>query len=117
MFNWSGYLRLAEELATREQDEAAQRSAVSRAYYAVFGKARDRLRTEGFEVPRRATHRFVWSTFRRSRELHWWRIGVDGDRLKEYREKADYENSLPGLRKITRHSIEIAAGVLRFLEQ
>jgi uncharacterized protein (UPF0332 family) len=38
-FDWNEYLRLAQSLAEDEGD-AARRSAVSRAYYAAFNRAR-----------------------------------------------------------------------------
>ncbi len=42
-FDWFEYLTLAEELALRMKEEAAVRSAISRAYYAGFNLARIRL--------------------------------------------------------------------------
>ena len=44
-FDWTEYLTLAQELVQREE-EACLRSAISRAYYAAFGKARERLEQE-----------------------------------------------------------------------
>ena len=47
-FDWSEYLNLAQELAGRptslSNEEARLRSAISRAYYAAFCKARNHLR-------------------------------------------------------------------------
>ena len=48
-FEWSKYLELAEELVQLD-DEAALRSAVSRAYYAVYGKARGHLQNKGITI-------------------------------------------------------------------
>ena len=117
MFDWADYLALASELAKRSEDEAAMRSAVSRAYYAVFGRARERLRAEGLAAPRRATHRFVWDAYQQAREPHRRQVGAAGDRLRKYREGADYEGLLPGLPLITRRSIEIARELLSLLER
>ncbi|MFL5800989.1 MAG: hypothetical protein ACJ8CR_04530 [Roseiflexaceae bacterium] len=48
-FQWSRYLDLARELAgklvTVEGQEAKLRSSISRAYYAVFHKAKEHLLT------------------------------------------------------------------------
>jgi hypothetical protein len=51
MFDWSRYLDLADELARRVSDEAAERSAISRAYYAAFGMSRRHLVQSGIVVP------------------------------------------------------------------
>ena len=61
-FDWEDYLSLAKELASRA-DEAALRSAASRAYYAVFCKARNNLRREGATIPRFSPHDLVWDTY------------------------------------------------------
>ncbi len=49
-FNWDDYLFLAQELATHPSNfpnqEARLRSAISRAYYSAFCKARDFLRDD-----------------------------------------------------------------------
>lgn len=47
-FDWSEYVDIAQELAIQAKSnsphqEAKQRASMSRAYYAVFGKARDHL--------------------------------------------------------------------------
>lgn len=42
-FDWTKFLALAEILSQRPDDEAAARSAVSRAYYAAFHVARDEI--------------------------------------------------------------------------
>jgi len=55
-FDWSEYLKLAQELAGQTvspaNEEAKLRSSVSRAYYAAFCKARNYLRDiEGCSIP------------------------------------------------------------------
>jgi hypothetical protein len=49
MFDWTSYFVLARELAKRPE-EASRRTAVSRAYYAIFNKARLLLEGEGTVV-------------------------------------------------------------------
>ena len=46
MFDWHGFLTLADDLAARAGDETAARTAISRAYYAAFhaGRAHRQLR-------------------------------------------------------------------------
>ena len=46
-FDWTGFLTLAERLATDTGDEAAQRTAISRAYYAAYHAAASFVRAQG----------------------------------------------------------------------
>ena len=67
MFAWSEYLTLAQHLAQQE-DEASQRTAISRAYYAAFHVARRHVAHAHPEVmlPRHgAVHDVVWTTLER----------------------------------------------------
>jgi len=43
-FDWAEYRRLANELKTRTDDEAALRSAISRLYYSAFHPAKTHLK-------------------------------------------------------------------------
>jgi len=115
MFDWVEYLELAGELAERRESEAALRSAVSRAYYAVFCKARQTLRDQGFIVPRRGAHQFVWEKYQNHRERSHRRIGLHGERLKNYREDADYEETATELVRTVEDSLERAREVIHFL--
>jgi hypothetical protein len=51
MFDWSTLFVLAEDLATRTADEAAARTAISRAYYACvrLGTERPNAVTDGYD--------------------------------------------------------------------
>jgi uncharacterized protein (UPF0332 family) len=71
-FDWSYYLEVAQELtdqakeAPPELQEAKYRAAISRAYYAAFGSARDHLRyTERKKEPAYTPniHEYVIQTF------------------------------------------------------
>ncbi len=68
-FDWRDYLLLAEDLATRQGDEAAARSAISRAYYAALGRAAEVLRGEGRTISFMQTHSDVWRALRRGPDL------------------------------------------------
>ena len=92
VFDWSAYLNLAEELAGRLEEEAAWRSAISRAYYAVFHSARDYLDRKGPAVARSgSTHMEV-----RNRML-WTerRLGEGLRQLHGLRKHADYDDRYP----------------------
>jgi len=81
----------------RRNDEAAHRSAISRAYYAVFGTAEETLtanRIKPKKTRRRKklnSHEAVWYTYRSDSRRSWQKIGTDGDRLKRERVQADYK--------------------------
>jgi uncharacterized protein (UPF0332 family) len=97
-FDWTKYLILAKELSERANDEASLRSAISRAYYAAFCTARNRLLQEGEEIPRTGeAHNLVWEKYRESAHRGRKKIGVIGDRLRRSRNIADYEDEFPNL--------------------
>ncbi len=100
MFDWDTYLDLAEKLAG-EPDEASQRSAVSRAYYAAFCSARNKLEDENKFKPtgRGKDHEKVWNLFQTSTDKDRRRIGCFGNGLRIRRGKVDYENEVPDLAK------------------
>lgn len=90
-FDWSEYLKLAQELAQRDE-EACLRSSLSRAYYYVFNLALTRAERNGFvSVPGESTHVQLWRLFSQSPEPECIYLGQIAIRLKEKREKADYK--------------------------
>jgi uncharacterized protein (UPF0332 family) len=99
-FDWHEYLDLARELQRSKQmscaDEARLRSAVSRAYYAAYHAARNRLEREGHKsissLP--DCHRYVWKQFKLSIDQQRREIGTKGQRLKQERRNADYESDV-----------------------
>jgi uncharacterized protein (UPF0332 family) len=89
VFDWGDFLVLAEILARDPTNEAAQRSAISRAYYATFHAGRDYLVRSGIPLNRgRNTHWQVQYELRKTSE----RLGFDVERLHEWRKSADYDN-------------------------
>jgi uncharacterized protein (UPF0332 family) len=88
VFDWLEYLELAEELASRPNDEAASRTAISRAYYATFHTGREYLMRTGIFLDRsRNAHRQVQDALRtQSAE-----IGQDLEQLHFWRKRADYD--------------------------
>ena len=89
-FNWSDYLTLAEELGTRA-DEASLRSALSRAYYYVYHLALKRAEANNFKIiPGEGTHTQLWRLFNTSPEPACQKLAQIAGRLKEKRERADY---------------------------
>ncbi len=118
MFDWSDFLRIANELAASTTDEAAQRTAIGRAYYAAYGRAAEHLLARGLLAGQAITHRNVWSAFRDSPDPNHWDIWRYGIRLKEQREKADYRRTFAGsLTQATQVSIQRATAVLTLLDR
>ena len=112
-FDWVDYLTLAQELGQRP-DAAALRSTISRAYYAAYCKARQQLRESGLNVPSNS-HKWLWDHYRNSQDPSWRSIGVNGDRLRRSRNRADYDDSFPGLASAVVSSITRAGQVLQTL--
>ena len=96
-FDWSQFLRVAEDLAgqgtTPPSQEAKLRSSVSRSYYAAFCTARNHLRdTDGLMIPLDDAHKFVREEFKNSADTSRKQIGADLDRLRIDRNKTDYSD-------------------------
>jgi uncharacterized protein (UPF0332 family) len=93
IFDWSHYLRLARELAARNE-EACLRSSISRAYYYIFNIALQRAEMNDFVLrPGESTHLQLWRLFTLSPEPECVRLGQMAQRLKERRERADYRST------------------------
>jgi uncharacterized protein (UPF0332 family) len=85
-FDWLSYLAVADHLRL-QQGEGFYRSAISRAYYGVFGHIRDTLFSRGG-----TSHGQVINALRSQPETA--QLGRDLDRLCDERNDADYETSL-----------------------
>jgi hypothetical protein len=91
-FDWRRFFDLAERLAQDVDDEAALRSAISRAYYALFALARRRLIDDGCWSAGRDPHWRVWTTYRTGGTARCRDIGDRGFNLLDRRKRADYED-------------------------
>lgn len=110
-FDWAEYLKLAEELANRHGDEAAQRAAISRAYYAAYCSARNKL--EDWQLLKRnqrskTSHQDVWGIFEDDSRPGWEQVGQEGHNMKEDRRKADYEDQIRDLDRFTKKAMRRA---------
>lgn len=101
-FDWQKYLLLAEKIKNQMEvqqenslTEALKRTAVSRAYYAMFHFAQDFAQLKGYVPTRTDAHN----------DLRLWYMGQRGDfrhqqirpilaRMHKYRKECDYEKSL-----------------------
>jgi hypothetical protein len=92
-FDWTNYLRLAEDLAARG-DDAALRSAISRAYYFIFNVAYGRaVNNLGPKPDNKAFHAWCWDSYRNCADQTCQKLGIEGDRLKWKRVRVDYNNT------------------------
>lgn len=82
-FDGRDFLSVAQALA-EQADEASLRTAISRAYYAAFLVARDRI------LPSARTQGEVWRTLRTSSDTEHHRMAEEAGRLQGKRELADY---------------------------
>ena len=88
--------------------EARFRASISRAYYALFGQARNYLRRHDHvrEIridsngQRINIHRFVREQFINRADQDYQEIGEALDRLSEYRNIADYDLNYPVLNNL-----------------
>jgi uncharacterized protein (UPF0332 family) len=90
VFDWHGFLALAAELAVRAGDEAAARTAISRAYYAAFHAGRAYL--DRVDIPAELGGR-AHRQLRQVLELRDPAISETLARLHDWRKEADYDDS------------------------
>jgi uncharacterized protein (UPF0332 family) len=115
-FDWGLYLNTARSLAANTNDEAALRSAVSRAYYAAFGLASLRAVAENKHVPSTGeAHAVVWKHFESASDRFRKKIGADGKRLRWRRRQADYDASAKISSAEVSDSLNTADSIIRFL--
>lgn len=116
-FDWGAYLELAGELADRK-DEAAHRSAISRAYYGALGKARELLEGEGESfASTNNIHSVVWQAFTNSNDDRRYYIGIDGRWLRLNRNAADYEATIVDAQGRAQQAVRKARTVLDAIER
>ena len=127
-FDWSEYLKLAQELAAMSGDAANQeaklRSAISRAYYSVFCLARNYLRDveknprlsrkNNFDVNE---HQYVAEefTYHPSKSQKMKDIGRDLARLRKIRNKADYADIIFSLQGESNNAFNLAQSLMTAL--
>ncbi len=113
-FDWSMYFHLAQELERQATSslyqDAMLRSAISRAYYAAFIKARNHLRDrENLSLPLDGSaHRHVAGVFKRSPTKERRKIGVILERMRLDRRKADYNDVVLDLNNTVRENLKRA---------
>lgn len=134
-FDWCEYFRLAQELANvnaassdelasnskQQTSEAKLRSCVSRAYYSAFCISRNYLR-DVLHDPRLSKartgdvneHQYVADEFiyNNAKNKKLIQIGNDLRRLREYRNKSDYDDKIFNLEKEVKFALKLAGSII-----
>jgi uncharacterized protein (UPF0332 family) len=108
-FDWKDYVYLAEDLLKRPE-ESCLRSAISRAYYGVFGIARN---MKGYkEFARSNIHWKVINGYKNSAVKNERNIGRILDKLRRSRNDADYNEEKTVSKSLTERAVYSARDVL-----
>ena len=124
-FDWSEYFKLAFALDTQarsEQNPQAQeakwRSAISRAYYAVWCKARNNLRDEqSADASCLQNHGCVVQKYQESQDIARRQVGITLSRMMDNRRRADYQDMVPRLADMSNAQILLAQDALPELDR
>jgi hypothetical protein len=116
-FDYREFFTIAEELGQRN-DQAASRTALGRAYYAVLGVA---LRTlpaaEQARISPGQIHTRVWALYVASTTRPIRQIGGIGLRLRAWRRQADYRDDLTFSSSDVTNALADARRALTLLQQ
>lgn len=121
-FNWEDYQTIAKELVKlskkNTQTEAYLRSAISRAYYAAFCKARNRLLTIDRLIidDDENIHQFVTEEYLTSADQERKSIGNYLKKLRKDRNKADYKDDFVNLETDAKAAIKKADQIMAKLK-
>jgi uncharacterized protein (UPF0332 family) len=108
-FDWVEYLELAERLVAWRGDPAAERSAISRAYYAVFHTAKTHFLAKGGKLTFQGEdHGAIADWFKDSVHPDVRRIGLDVERLRRLRRIADYDERFAHLSSEAQAAVVLA---------
>ncbi|HMW40668.1 MAG TPA: hypothetical protein PKD57_14770 [Saprospiraceae bacterium] len=118
-FDWRDLLPLAKTLQENCPSgitpEAAYRTAINRAYYAVYGHS-VRFAIEKYSYTPQGSakdHSGVRRHFQRTRSRQ---LSIMLEKLYENREKSDYEAIVPDLSHLAKESVDLAQQALIFIE-
>ncbi len=117
-FIWTDFLDLAKELTGKSDidtiKEAMQRTAISRAYYASFGFARVFIENKysiSFESSFNI-HSDIQDWFINNNNRECRRIGSKLQRLRKFRNQADYDNQMDRIDEIVEHSLVYSSYII-----
>jgi uncharacterized protein (UPF0332 family) len=117
LFDFRAFLDVAEDLSSRNEDEY-RRSAVSRAYYAIFGASWRALPTSlQMHMGQGRVHSATWNHYAASSTLASRQIAGIGFRLKRMRDRADYDASVAFAANRVRDALDEAHQALNLLDR
>ncbi len=122
-FDWNDYYDLSCDLLENYPtglSDAAYRCAVSRAYYAVFGVAREHAEhRDKLTLEHNGTDhgRVQWHFRKAPNNTPRHQIGVNLNRLHDVRKTADYDAATSITHKSAELSLRMAAETLRLLKK
>lgn len=112
----TGFLEVADAFSTGSL-ESEWRSAVSRAYYAAFHKARWLMRQCGFDVPRgEQAHTYLWFRLSNAGHTDVMNAGAEPGRLRSARNWADYDFDVLLDSETAIDHVRIAADIISLLD-
>ncbi|OGK52778.1 hypothetical protein A2966_04700 [Candidatus Roizmanbacteria bacterium RIFCSPLOWO2_01_FULL_41_22] len=112
-FDWKGYITLAKRLAKNITD-SSKRSSVSRAYYGVYCLSRNYAISQGLANTRSSRmHRDVATFYNQRAETRI--IATYLGRLRDNRNKCDYDDSVSNLNNIVILSLQQADEIVKNL--
>jgi len=97
-FDWSRYLVVSQQLLSACDskdaglDEARRRSSISRAYYSIFCRVRDYLKSTGVCIPHRNVHEVVRSELDNTGDADHIKMAANLKRMSKNRNEADYDS-------------------------
>lgn len=116
-FDWREYFNLAQALVQNKamfHNEAAVRSAVSRAYYAAYCYARNHAcKKLGFVITKKSKDHGRLRDFFKSRNQI--RIAKDLDELKQHRNRCDYNDTVPHLNDVYGDAVKRTRNIFKRL--
>ena len=116
-FAYREFFALAEELALRE-DQAARRTALSRAHYAVLGVALRALpAAEQAQISPGQVHERTWTAYALAEAVTSRQVAGIGYRLRALRRRADYRDDLEFSARDVALTLAQARQALQILEQ
>ncbi len=117
-FDWLHYLVIAQEMfgeaADTAHEDANLRCSISRAYYAVFHQARHKLSDKwNISVSHSAVaHAQAQNSFEQKDEKV---IAKKLKRMRDARNKADYDDQVANLKKTAQNTLKLAEEVIEDL--
>jgi hypothetical protein len=116
LFDFHAFLDVAEDLISHD-DAAYRRSAVSRAYYAIFGASWRALPPPlQMHMGQGRVHSATWNHYAASSTQTSRQIGGVGFRLKRMRDRADYDASALFAATRVRNALDEVREALRLLD-